>query len=232
MSMPGRWPSPRSRRCVRVPRRSCPRVGKRPISTGWRTSSPGACRDAPGSRFPRARRGPHHRHAIGRPLGRSDRAVPDRPMVCRCRDAGQARDRGGAFGCHDDRAQELGKDLFQLDGEHPALVRVAMLQEADFLERVEDRTIATPLGDRSGEVIEPCLTDQWYVDAGTLAKPAIEAVRSGATTIVPKSWEKTYFNWMENIQPWCVSRCSRKPISSSASRTAPSPRHWATARAK
>ncbi|WP_033922805.1 valine--tRNA ligase [Sphingomonas sp. 37zxx] len=70
----------------------------------------------------------------------------------------------------------------------------------------EPRTIQTPFGDRSGAVIEPWLTDQWYVDAATLAKPAIEAVRSGAVKIVPKSWEKTYFNWMENIQPWCVSR--------------------------
>jgi valyl-tRNA synthetase len=83
---------------------------------------------------------------------------------------------------------------------------VAMLEEQGFLERVEDRVIATPFGDRSNVVIEPWLTDQWYVDAETLAKPAIEAVRSGATRIVPKSWEKTYFNWMENIQPWCVSR--------------------------
>ncbi|WP_288410659.1 valine--tRNA ligase [uncultured Sphingomonas sp.] len=70
----------------------------------------------------------------------------------------------------------------------------------------EPRTIQTPYGDRSGVVIEPWLTDQWYVDAATLAKPAIEAVRSGAVKIVPKSWEKTYFNWMQNIQPWCVSR--------------------------
>ncbi len=70
----------------------------------------------------------------------------------------------------------------------------------------EPRTIQTPYGDRSGVVIEPWLTDQWYVDAKTLAQPAIEAVRSGAVQIVPKSWEKTYFNWMENIQPWCVSR--------------------------
>ena len=70
----------------------------------------------------------------------------------------------------------------------------------------EPRTIQTPFGDRSGQVIEPWLTDQWYVDAATLAKPAIEAVRSGAVEIVPKSWEKTFFNWMENIQPWCVSR--------------------------
>jgi valyl-tRNA synthetase len=70
----------------------------------------------------------------------------------------------------------------------------------------EPRTIQTPYGDRSGVVIEPWLTDQWYVDAATLAKPAIEAVRLGAIQIVPKTWEKTFFNWMENIQPWCVSR--------------------------
>ncbi len=70
----------------------------------------------------------------------------------------------------------------------------------------EPRTIATPFGDRGGVVIEPWLTDQWYVDAETLAQPAIKAVRDGDIEIVPKSWEKTYFNWMENIQPWCVSR--------------------------
>jgi valyl-tRNA synthetase len=74
----------------------------------------------------------------------------------------------------------------------------------------EPRIIQTPFGDRGGVVIEPWLTDQWYVDAATLAKPAIEAARKGAANggfdIVPKSWEKTYFNWMENIQPWCVSR--------------------------
>jgi valyl-tRNA synthetase len=63
-----------------------------------------------------------------------------------------------------------------------------------------------PHGDRSNAVIEPYLTDQWYVDAKTLAEPAIAAVRSGATAFVPKNWEKTYFEWMENIQPWCISR--------------------------
>lgn len=73
---------------------------------------------------------------------------------------------------------------------------------ADF----EPRTIQTPYGDRGGVVIEPWLTDQWYVDAETLAKAPMEAVRSGAIEIVPKTWEKTFFNWMENIQPWCVSR--------------------------
>ncbi|MBC2663897.1 valine--tRNA ligase [Novosphingobium flavum] len=70
----------------------------------------------------------------------------------------------------------------------------------------EPRTIQTPFGDRGGVVIEPWLTDQWYVDAEKLAVAPLEAVRSGAIEIVPKSWEKTFFNWMENIQPWCVSR--------------------------
>ncbi len=70
----------------------------------------------------------------------------------------------------------------------------------------EPRTIQTPFGDRGGVVIEPWLTDQWYVDAETLAKAPLEAVRDGTIEIVPKSWEKTFFNWMENIQPWCVSR--------------------------
>ena len=70
----------------------------------------------------------------------------------------------------------------------------------------EPRPIATPFGDRGGVVIEPWLTDQWYVDAEKLAKKPIEAVRSGEIEIVPATWEKTFFNWMENIQPWCVSR--------------------------
>ncbi len=83
---------------------------------------------------------------------------------------------------------------------------VELVDGLGLLERVEDRVIQTPYGDRSGVVIEPWLTDQWYVDAATLAKPAIEAVRSGAIKVVPQTWEKTYFNWMENIQPWCVSR--------------------------
>ena len=73
---------------------------------------------------------------------------------------------------------------------------------ADF----EPRTIQTPFGDRSGVVIEPWLTDQWYVDAAKLAVAPMQAVRDGRIEIVPKTWEKTFFNWMENIQPWCVSR--------------------------
>ena len=83
---------------------------------------------------------------------------------------------------------------------------VAAMDELGLLGEVEDRVIQTPFGDRGGVVIEPWLTDQWYVDAEKLAGPAMDAVRSGDVEIVPKSWEKTYFNWMENIQPWCVSR--------------------------
>ncbi len=74
------------------------------------------------------------------------------------------------------------------------------------LHEAEDRVIQTPYGDRGGVVIEPWLTDQWYVNAAELAKAPMQAVRDGRIEIVPKTWEKTFFNWMENIQPWCVSR--------------------------
>jgi len=71
---------------------------------------------------------------------------------------------------------------------------------------VEKKKIMQPFGDRSGVVIEPMLTDQWFADAKTLAQPAIASVREGRTKFVPKNWEKTYFDWMENIEPWCISR--------------------------
>jgi valyl-tRNA synthetase len=71
---------------------------------------------------------------------------------------------------------------------------------------VENKKIMAPFGDRSKVVIEPMLTDQWFVDAETLAKPAIEAVRKGDTKFVPANWDKTYFNWLENVEPWCISR--------------------------
>jgi len=83
---------------------------------------------------------------------------------------------------------------------------VADLEALDLIERIEQKTIQMPYGDRSGVVIEPWLTDQWYVNAAELAKDALSAVQDGRTQFVPKNWEKTYFNWMENIQPWCVSR--------------------------
>ncbi len=71
---------------------------------------------------------------------------------------------------------------------------------------VENKKIMQPFGDRSKVVIEPMLTDQWFVDAEVLAQPALEAVRSGAVQILPESGKKTFFNWMENIEPWCISR--------------------------
>jgi valyl-tRNA synthetase len=84
---------------------------------------------------------------------------------------------------------------------------VERMQESGLVEKIEHHTHFVPHGDRSGVVIEPYLTDQWYVDAKTLAQPAIKAVQDGRTTFVPKAqWEATFFNWMENIQPWCISR--------------------------
>ncbi|MEZ5994536.1 MAG: valine--tRNA ligase [Hyphomonadaceae bacterium] len=83
---------------------------------------------------------------------------------------------------------------------------VADIDALGLLERVENKKIMQPFGDRSNVVIEPMLTDQWYVNAGELAKPAIKAVEEGTTKIVPESWGKTYFQWMRNIEPWCVSR--------------------------
>jgi valyl-tRNA synthetase len=83
---------------------------------------------------------------------------------------------------------------------------VERLEAAGLMDKIEPNTHMVPHGDRSGAVIEPFLTDQWYVDAKELAKPAIAAVRAGRTAFVPKNWEKTYFEWMENIQPWCISR--------------------------
>jgi valyl-tRNA synthetase len=83
---------------------------------------------------------------------------------------------------------------------------VERLGELGLLEKVEPHNHVVPHGDRSNAVIEPYLTDQWYVDAKTLAEPAIAAVRERKIVFVPAQWEATFFNWMENIQPWCISR--------------------------
>ncbi|MBR9805940.1 MAG: valine--tRNA ligase [Alphaproteobacteria bacterium] len=83
---------------------------------------------------------------------------------------------------------------------------VEAFEAAELLQHIEDLKIEQPFGDRSNVVIEPWMTDQWYVDAKTMAQPAIEAVKTGKTRFVPENWEKTYYNWMDNIQPWCVSR--------------------------
>ena len=97
-------------------------------------------------------------------------------------------------------------DLIGLDRFEARTRVVARLEAEGALEKVEARVIQQPTGDRSGVPIEPWLTDQWYVDAKTLAGPALEAVRSGDIRVVPETWKKTWYNWLENIQPWCVSR--------------------------
>ena len=99
--------------------------------------------------------------------------------------------------------------LAAIDGQDRFVGRariVELLALADVLRKIEPHAHQVPHGDRSNAVIEPWLTDQWYVDAKTLAQPALEAVRDRRTQFTPRNWEKTYFDWLENIQPWCVSR--------------------------
>jgi valyl-tRNA synthetase len=99
--------------------------------------------------------------------------------------------------------------LDELEGKSREAARkliVEYLESRQFVEKIEPTTHVVPHGDRSGAVLEPFLTDQWYVDAKTLAEPAIAAVRARKTVFVPSQWEATFFNWMENIQPWCISR--------------------------
>ncbi|HXT06350.1 MAG TPA: valine--tRNA ligase [Roseiarcus sp.] len=104
---------------------------------------------------------------------------------------------------------ELTRLVAELDGLDRFVARskiVGMIAREGRLARIEPAAHMVPHGDRSGVVIEPWLTDQWYVDAKTLAQPALAAVREGKTIFTPKTWEKTYFDWLENIQPWCISR--------------------------
>jgi valyl-tRNA synthetase len=105
-----------------------------------------------------------------------------------------------------EESEQFAEELHGVDRFAARKQILARLEDFGFLERTEPNTHMVPHGDRSGVIIEPYLTDQWYVDARTMAQPAIDAVRSGATSFVPKNWEKTYFEWMENIQPWCISR--------------------------
>jgi valyl-tRNA synthetase len=83
---------------------------------------------------------------------------------------------------------------------------VAEMEALGLLEKIENNAMTVPYGDRSGVVIEPWLTDQWYCNAEVLAQPCIKAVDEGRTRFVPKNWENTFFEWMRNIQPWCISR--------------------------
>ena len=106
---------------------------------------------------------------------------------------------------NDDLSQTL-ESLHGLSREDARKAVIAAMEERGLIATIEAHEHQVPHGDRSGVVIEPWLTDQWYVDAKTLAAPALAAVRSGETNFVPKNWEKTFFDWLENIQPWCISR--------------------------
>ncbi|MDR3407564.1 MAG: valine--tRNA ligase [Methylovirgula sp.] len=104
---------------------------------------------------------------------------------------------------------ELTGTKIKLDGQPRESARklvVEMMEARGFLDKIEPTQHAVPHGDRSGAVLEPRLTDQWYVDAKVLAQPALDAVREGKTKFVPENWSKTYFQWLDNIQPWCISR--------------------------
>ncbi|MGP8233094.1 MAG: valine--tRNA ligase, partial [Methylovirgula sp.] len=102
-----------------------------------------------------------------------------------------------------------GASLFLLSGESREAARkivVELMEARGLLDKIEPTQHAVPHGDRSGAVLEPRLTDQWYVDAKVLAQPALAAVREGKTKFIPENWAKTYFQWLDNIQPWCISR--------------------------
>ncbi|MEF3133483.1 valine--tRNA ligase [Rhizobium sp. 268] len=85
-------------------------------------------------------------------------------------------------------------------------VIVEIFEEAGLLDKIEPHKHMVPHGDRGGVPIEPRLTEQWFVDNKTLGQPALESVREGKTRFIPRNWENTYFNWLENIEPWCISR--------------------------
>jgi valyl-tRNA synthetase len=102
-----------------------------------------------------------------------------------------------------DSAPEAYRGLDRFDARKKV---VAELEALGLVEKIEDYVCKIPRGDRSGVVVEPYLTDQWYVSIKPLAEPAIEAVESGRIRFVPENWSKTYFDWMHNIQDWCISR--------------------------
>ena len=110
-----------------------------------------------------------------------------------------------AFGEDAHPADELA-DLDGLDRYEARELIVTLAQDQGWLDGIDEEVHTVPHGDRSKVAIEPFLTDQWYVDAAKLAGPALDAVRDGRTRILPESQEKTYYHWLENIEPWCISR--------------------------
>ena len=105
--------------------------------------------------------------------------------------------------CINDEAPEAYRGMERYEARRKI---IADFEALDLLERIDDHKLMVPRGDRTGAVIEPFLTDQWYVKAGPLAEPAIKAVEDGQIRFVPENWSKTYFEWMRNIQDWCISR--------------------------
>ena len=98
------------------------------------------------------------------------------------------------------------KELVGIDRFEARTLIIKTLKEKNLLEKIENIKNSVPYGDRSGTIIEPLLTEQWFVDAKFLSKKAKVAVKQKKTNFFPKNWTKTYFNWMDNIQPWCISR--------------------------
>ena len=164
----------------------------------------------PHRRRPLRRPGEGHRRRQDHPrprlqrLGRRPAAEPPRHQrdghARSHRAQGQRRLLGGRR-----PADELA-DLDGLDRYEARDLVLTLAEEQGWLDGADPETHTVPHGDRSKVAIEPFLTDQWYVDAATLAKPALAAVRDGRTRILPERDEKTYFHWLENIEPWCISR--------------------------
>jgi valyl-tRNA synthetase len=105
--------------------------------------------------------------------------------------------------------RDINETVTALDGVDRSKGRkivIEMMERRGLLDKVEPHIHMVPRGDRSGAIIEPWLAEQWYVETKTLAQPALAAVREGKTRFIPQNWEKTYFQWLENIQPWCISR--------------------------
>ena len=98
------------------------------------------------------------------------------------------------------------RHLMGLDRFEARKLIVKTLKEKNLLEKIENIKNVVPYGDRSNSIIEPLLTEQWFVDAKFLAKKAIQVVKKKKTNFFPNNWSKTYFEWMNNIQPWCISR--------------------------
>ena len=98
------------------------------------------------------------------------------------------------------------KNLRGLDRFTARKIVIQELENLNQIEKIEDYTVQLPVGDRSKSILEPMITEQWFVKTKDIANDAIQAVETDAIKFIPKNWEKTYFEWMYNIQDWCISR--------------------------